>query len=160
LYSDEGKKKILTANKSLQRIGVEPYLDFLSRNWVQVKYSDAVYAVGNLIHPGMKGVKGFESKMDYPMVDGGTGNDRLTGNSDNDVLNGGIGNDRIEGNAGNDTLFGSSGNDDLKGGSGNDLLDGGDDFDKCSGDSGKNKIIHCEKGNIAKDDEDSDDDEK
>ncbi|MFM2062782.1 MAG: hypothetical protein RLZZ507_2452 [Cyanobacteriota bacterium] len=51
---------------------------------------------------------------------GGTGNDRLTGNSLNNLLVGGNGNDQLQGLAGNDTLLGGLGDDILIGGTGND----------------------------------------
>ena len=54
------------------------------------------------------------------IVLGGTGNDKLTGNSKANVL---------VGNAGNDTLVGSSGRDILIGGPGLDTILGGDDED-------------------------------
>jgi|694.fasta_scaffold10675_14 Ca2+-binding RTX toxin-like protein len=56
---------------------------------------------------------------------GGTGNDRLTGNTLNNTLNGGDGNDQLQGLGGNDTLWGGAGNDILNGGTGNDSLWGG-----------------------------------
>ncbi|WP_413174688.1 Calx-beta domain-containing protein [Anabaena azotica] len=51
---------------------------------------------------------------------GGTGNDRLTGNSLNNLLIGGDGNDQLQGLSGNDILWGGSGDDVLIGGVGND----------------------------------------
>lgn len=80
---EEGKSKILEANKTLKR-RVDKYLDFLARNWVQVggfykthvskkaKYAEEVYAVGKLVVEGEKGRKGFKSSVSFPMVDGGT----------------------------------------------------------------------------------------
>ncbi|MBK1990919.1 M10 family metallopeptidase C-terminal domain-containing protein, partial [Sphaerospermopsis aphanizomenoides BCCUSP55] len=51
---------------------------------------------------------------------GGTGNDRLTGNTLDNLLVGGEGNDQLQGLAGNDTLLGGLGDDILIGGVGND----------------------------------------
>ncbi|WP_206075880.1 VCBS domain-containing protein [Mesorhizobium sp. Z1-4] len=44
-------------------------------------------------------------------IDGGGGNDNITGTSAGDRIRGGEGNDTITGGAGNDTLFGNDGND-------------------------------------------------
>ncbi len=58
-------------------------------------------------------------------VEGGAGNDVLTGNTAVNTLWGGLGNDRIDGGAGNDSLRGDDGDDTLIGGAGNDVLNGG-----------------------------------
>ena len=62
-------------------------------------------------------------------VDGGAGNDRLTGDDLGETFRGGDGNDRLEGTAGNDTLEGGAGDDELSGYSGSDQLRGGDGND-------------------------------
>ena len=56
---------------------------------------------------------------------GGSGNDRITGDSSNNVLTGGNGADRLDGGAGNDVLLGGAGNDRLTGSAGSDTLSGG-----------------------------------
>ena len=75
-------------------------------------------------------------------LQGGTGNDVITGDggpnsltgetlqvlglgAGNDVIHGGGGNDRITGHVGNDQVFGDDGDDGVYGGSGNDVVDGG-----------------------------------
>jgi Ca2+-binding RTX toxin-like protein len=75
------------------------------------------------------------------ILDGGEGNDRITGKTggaSGDTIRGGNGDDFLEGDgesgngegdlvfgdAGNDTLHGNRGNDTLEGGAGNDILDG------------------------------------
>lgn len=58
--------------------------------------------------------------INVPFVDGGAGDDTLTGSAFADDLRGGTG---------NDTLNGGDGNDVLNGGTGNDTLNGGDDND-------------------------------
>ena len=63
---------------------------------------------------------GFET-----LVEGTTGNDRLSAYSGRDLLLGG---------AGDDTLFGMSGNDQVEGGDGNDYLSGGNGSQAASGD--------------------------
>ena len=52
---------------------------------------------------------------------GGSGHDKITGNSAANDMDGGIGNDTIAGGAGNDTLTGGTGDDSMSGGDGDDL---------------------------------------
>jgi Ca2+-binding RTX toxin-like protein len=63
-------------------------------------------------------------------LNGGAGNDKLTGSGKDNAINGGNGNDSIVGNGGNDVLAGNNGNDTLVGGSGYDKMYGGanDDY--------------------------------
>jgi serralysin len=72
---------------------------------------------------------------------GGTGNDRLTGNTLNNTLNGGDGNDQLQGLGGNDTLWGGAGNDILNGGIGNDSLWGGLGDDILTGGVGNDQYL-------------------
>jgi len=60
-------------------------------------------------------------------VDGGIGNDTLTGGNGNDTLSGGDGNDFLDGNIGGDLLLGGAGNDTIQWdpGDGSDRVDGG-----------------------------------
>lgn len=83
-------------------------------------------------------------------LDGGTGNDRLTGAAGEDVLIGGSGNDvlsgldgldQLDGGTGNDQLFGGTGGDRLDGGSGNDLLFGQDGADRLDGGGGNDQLF-------------------
>jgi hypothetical protein len=46
--------------------------NLLSRNWFQVKNSDAIFAIGKILKPGEKGSK-YKNKTDIDIVDGGTG---------------------------------------------------------------------------------------
>lgn len=64
-------------------------------------------------------------------VDGGDGNDTLTGSFDNDHL---------DGDGGDDVVIGEGGNDVLVGQGGNDRLTGGDGFDRLLGDGGNDTI--------------------
>jgi len=68
--------------------------------------------------------------MPPALLDGGDGDDTLTGSAADDTLNGGPGNDTLNGRDGNDTLFGGPGNDILNGGRGNDTMFGGDGDDQ------------------------------
>ncbi|MFT3666276.1 Ig-like domain-containing protein [Piscinibacter sp.] len=55
-------------------------------------------------------------------IDGGAGNDSITGSAGNDRLIGGLGNDTLAGGAGNDILIGGQGDDTLTGGAGRDVF--------------------------------------
>jgi Ca2+-binding RTX toxin-like protein len=70
-------------------------------------------------------------------VDGGAGNDQITGTAFADLL---------YGNGGNDTLVGNGGDDSISGGDGNDSIDGGIGDDDLNGDAG-NDIINGGDGN-------------
>jgi serralysin len=72
---------------------------------------------------------------------GGTGNDRITGNTQNNLLIGGSGNDILQGLGGDDILWGGAGNDVLNGGSGNDSLWGGLGDDILTGGVGNDKYL-------------------
>jgi Ca2+-binding RTX toxin-like protein len=72
---------------------------------------------------------------------GGTGNDRLTGNTLNNTLNGSSGNDQLQGLGGDDTLWGGAGNDILNGGTGNDSLWGGLGDDILTGGVGNDQYL-------------------
>jgi Ca2+-binding RTX toxin-like protein len=67
------------------------------------------------------------------IVDGGDGDDRISGGRASDIITGGEGNDRISGGAGDDELFGGAGNDRVLGDSGNDDLSGGEGADLLNG---------------------------
>lgn len=62
---------------------------------------------------------------DVEVVNGGYGDDTLTGSASKNVLNGAGGNDTLNGGDGNDRLNGDHGNDQLNGDAGDDFLDGG-----------------------------------
>jgi Ca2+-binding RTX toxin-like protein len=74
-------------------------------------------------------------------IDGGTGNDLLTGGGGRNVIQGGTGNDILYGSDGDDVLLGGTGNDDLFGASGNDVLVGGDGCDILNGGVGRDLLI-------------------
>ena len=80
---------------------------------------------------GDDAVQIMDSQVD---VDGGPGNDFLTGSSKADTINGGDGNDKIEARDGNDSLSGGAGDDEVNGGSSSDTLDGGPGRDLLEGD--------------------------
>ncbi|GLK90812.1 calcium-binding protein [Pseudomonas turukhanskensis] len=70
------------------------------------------------------------------------GDDTITGNSkEGNFLEGGLGNDRVTGATGDDTLYGDEGNDLLFGLGGNDVLYGGDGNDVLDGGTGLDYLI-------------------
>ena len=70
------------------------------------------------------------------VIDGGAGVDTIDGGDNHDVLSGGADDDRITGGLGNDTLNGGAGNDVLQGEEGHDLLTGDDGNDTLDGNGG------------------------
>jgi subtilisin family serine protease len=74
------------------------------------------------------------------LIQGLGGNDSIKGNGGDDCLIGGDGNDRISGGAGNDYLQGNAGADSLNGGTDNDTLFGGIGDDILAGDFGDDEL--------------------
>lgn len=72
--------------------------------------------------------------------DGGSGQDVLTGGTDDDIFNGGNGADILTGGEGYDVLSGDNGADILDGGAGNDELDGGNGADLLLGGAGSDVL--------------------
>ena len=71
------------------------------------------------------------------ILDGGEGNDTIDGGDGEDVITGGFGDDRITGGRGNDTIRGNAGKDQIDGGDGADDIDGGIGDDQIAGGKGK-----------------------
>lgn len=67
-------------------------------------------------------------------IDGGSGDDELSGGAATDSIDGGPGDDSIVGFGGDDRLDGGSGSDQIDGSSGDDRIDGGTGADKLNGD--------------------------
>ena len=74
------------------------------------------------------------------VIDGGLGNDTLTGGSNSDFIDGGDDNDRLFGRGGDDDLRGGLGSDFMSGGMGDDQLIGDDGSDKMFGGSGDDTL--------------------
>ena len=69
-------------------------------------------------------------------VNGGDGNDLITGSGLDDQIVGDAGDDTLIGRQGDDTIHGASGDDKLNGGGGDDHMLGGDDNDTLNGGGG------------------------
>ena len=74
------------------------------------------------------------------IVNGGNGDDNITGGLNADVLRGGVGNDTINGGPGNDILSGQDGNDTINGQDGNDTINGDKGNDTLDGGSGDDTL--------------------
>jgi Ca2+-binding RTX toxin-like protein len=89
--------------------------------------------------------EGDNVRSDVEEVEGGDGNDRLTGSALATVTNrllGGPGGDTLTGLAGPDRLFSQDGNDTLDGGPGNDDLDGGPNADTIIGGADRDEVLY------------------
>ena len=75
-------------------------------------------------------------QADVESVQGGNGNDTITGSSSGEFLEGGLGADTIAGGGGDDHIVGDAGSDTLDGGPGNDYVAGGLDADQVTGGTG------------------------
>jgi Ca2+-binding RTX toxin-like protein len=73
-------------------------------------------------------------------INGGAGNDLLSGGRAGDAINGGPGNDTLSGRQGNDSVSGNDGDDLISCGPGNDTADGGDQNDHVQGDAGDDTL--------------------
>ena len=74
------------------------------------------------------------------LIDAGDGNDKVYGNGGNDVVNAGVGRDSVWGGIGNDNLTGAAGNDKLNGEAGNDVLVGDKGNDGMNGSDGDDVV--------------------
>jgi Ca2+-binding RTX toxin-like protein len=80
--------------------------------------------------------------ISVPMtIDGGDGNDLISGSGGDDLLIGGPGNDVLYGESGDDVLVGGAGQDTLVGGAGNDVMIGGSENDMLFGGAGRDFIV-------------------
>jgi hypothetical protein len=68
---EEGIIEIKRANKHLKRKNIDKYMNLLARNWAQVKYSNEIFAIGNILKKGETSKKGYKASNES--VDGGTG---------------------------------------------------------------------------------------
>jgi Ca2+-binding RTX toxin-like protein len=108
-------------------------------------FFDAI-VIGAVIQggPGDDTISGTDAGDD---IEGGGGDDDIDGEDGNDKAAGGPGRDRIEGFNGRDWLYGGAQNDFLFGERGNDWLFGGKGKgDKCNGGPAKDKQRGCEIG--------------
>jgi Ca2+-binding RTX toxin-like protein len=99
--------------------------------------ADALQA-GGTVSDGDDEWAGLPGKDDS--INGGNGNDTLSGNDGIDRIDGGNGNDVIDGGPDADQLFGGAGDDTISGGTGVDVLFGDDGNDSLSGGAGQDQL--------------------
>ena len=73
-------------------------------------------------------------------INGGAGNDRISGTANSDNITGGDGDDRISGQGGSDFISGDAGRDKLSGGSSDDMIYGGAGDDTLAGGNGNDTL--------------------
>ena len=88
--------------------------------------------------PGNDTISGGDGR---DTIDGGTGNDTINGRKGNDSISGGPGDDTIRGGDGRDTIDGGTGNDTINGGPGDDSISGGAGNDSLVGGAGNDAIL-------------------
>ena len=59
----EGIQMIHRANKTLKRKGIEKYMHLLARNWLQVKNSESIFAIGTINGKQVNGGTGWAVQM-------------------------------------------------------------------------------------------------
>ncbi|WP_261747853.1 calcium-binding protein [Pseudomonas citronellolis] len=123
-----GTDLILSLKGSDDRITLSSYLSNDGNNFYrleEIRFADGtIWDVERVKAMLLQGGEGNDTLTGYASDDrlsGGAGNDRVTAGAGNDWLDGGIGNDTLYGDAGNDTLVGGVGNDYLHGGDGSDV---------------------------------------
>ncbi len=92
--------------------------------------------LGNDIITGGNGADSLVGGEGADVLNGGAGNDSADGGNGSDTMNGGAGNDSLLGGDGVDMIAGAAGRDSLNGGFGNDMLNGGTENDTLAGDFG------------------------
>jgi Ca2+-binding RTX toxin-like protein len=145
--TDDAKSNVLITNTTYVADGTESLNHNIESFAVYCTASGdtidaSAFTLGDLLLVGRGG---------NDVLKGGSGNDRIYGDTGDDVLDGFAGNDSLYGDGadfasstGNDTLRGGDGNDSLfgdefyGGGTGNDILDGGDGNDYLVGFGGAN----------------------
>lgn len=95
---------------------------------------------GNDVITGDSEDDDLDGDLGNDTIDGGRGDDLIRGGLGNDVLSGRLGKDRLIGGPGTDTLDGGPENDDLDGGTGVDHLIGGDGLDTFDAGAGDDTI--------------------
>ena len=120
----------------------------LAANKLNVKLDATVFQVPNDLvqHIKILAKGGDDTVVIMPSVgqttqlEGGGGDDRISGSQQRDLISGDSGNDRIAGNAGNDRIEGGVGNDRIDGGDGDDYLQGGIGDDLLVGGGGNDEV--------------------
>jgi len=98
-------------------------------------------ALVSLVVDGGNGDDTITGSVDFPTeIFGGDGDDLIVGGNAADVIDGGDGNDMISGGDGNDVIDAGDGDDAVNGGLGDDVISAGDGQDTVHGDDGDDTI--------------------
>jgi Ca2+-binding RTX toxin-like protein len=100
----------------------------------------AALGVANLQLDGGNGNDTLTGSAGAETLLGSAGDDSLSGDDGDDTIIGGEGQDALNGDAGNDILQGNVGNDTLDGGDGDDTLEGNEDSDFLNGAGGDDSL--------------------
>jgi hypothetical protein len=112
---------------------------------VNLRDGDDVWTGGDIkIVPSVNGGDGNDQLSGLGVLDGGDGNDVLKGLDSGAQLTGGDGNDTLVGGAADDSLDGGTGDDLLIAGDGNDTLLGGPGLDRIDATGDGIKTIDCQ----------------
>uniref|UniRef100_UPI0015D3D055 cadherin-like domain-containing protein n=1 Tax=Acinetobacter sp. YH12218 TaxID=2601152 RepID=UPI0015D3D055 len=147
-----GKSFNFAADTDTTRVRNDSYADQVAGSTITIYFNDGTsqkLSYEHLSGSGATSTAGAEFEISYAKgayIDGGEGNDTISGSGGNDYLVGGEGNDILHGGAGNDYLLGGSGDDTLNGNDGNDTLLGGAGNDILNGGAG-NDILDGGAGN-------------
>ena len=92
---------------------------------VTIVHADAIDAIAIAGREGNDTItiSSLSTKAGLLTLDGGEGNDKITGNLGDNLVFGGDGNDVLTGGGGRDTLSGGDGNDTITGGTGGDVIE-------------------------------------
>ncbi len=100
---------------------------------------------------GLGGKDKLKGDAGNDTLDGGEGRDTLKGGDGDDLLRGGKGTDQLNGGGGSDSLIGGNGDDQLKGGAGRDNLDGRNGDDQMSGGGGGDTFVFSDGADVVTD---------
>ena len=124
-------------------------LDTVSSSVVNGNKGDDTIEVDQVSNSSIYGGQGDDSiylfsSVQNTLIDGGLGNDLISGNEDGTsafTASGNDGSDTMYGGSGKDTLNGDLGNDFIDGGAGNDTINGGKGGDTLTGGNGSNTFV-------------------
>ncbi|MDA0285265.1 MAG: FG-GAP-like repeat-containing protein, partial [Planctomycetota bacterium] len=105
-----------------------------------ISATNASVGVVRMFLNGGTGNDSITGSLDGDSINGDGGDDSILGGAGNDSVDGGDGDDFVDGEAGNDTLLGGLGNDSMLGGDGDDSLVGTFGNDTLQGDDGNDTL--------------------
>lgn len=134
-----GDDTITVGNLSKLSIGLLTVNGDLGNDFIDA--TNATYGKLTVRINGGDGDDTLSGSNSAEVINGDAGIDIITARSGNDTVDGGAGADNINGGDGNDSLAGGSENDIINGGLGNDSIDGGLDNDSLLGGDGNDTVL-------------------